>query len=145
MDNHASPIVIEPMSSNITRDYRFEGFFEGWRFDPGPDGLIAILQGSYRAVVALDPAAQRVVGFVNCVSDGVLSAFIPLLEVLPDSRGRGIAGRLMRDLLADLDDFYSVDIVCDDALIPFYEELTFERCAAMIRRNYGWSRSKRLP
>jgi GNAT superfamily N-acetyltransferase len=75
----------------------------------------------------------------------VLSAFIPLLEVLPDYRGRGIAGRLMRDLLADLDDFYSVDIVCDDALIPFYEELTFERCAAMIRRNYGWSRSKRLP
>ncbi len=33
------------------------------------------------------PPWTSVVGFVNALSDGRLSAYIPLLEVLPDYRG----------------------------------------------------------
>ena len=35
--------------------------------------------------------AGRVVGFVTAISDGVLSAYIPLLEVLPEYQGAGSA------------------------------------------------------
>ena len=36
-----------------------------------------------------------------------------------------------------LGELYSVDIVCDDAVAPFYERLGYARYGAMIRRNYA--------
>jgi len=39
-------------------------------------------------VVAIDDAHGRVVGFVNMLSDGALTAFIPRLEVLPGYQGK---------------------------------------------------------
>lgn len=36
-------------------------------------------------------AAEQLVGFVTALTDRVLSAYIPLLEVRADRRGRGIA------------------------------------------------------
>ncbi len=54
----------------------------------GPPALAA-LRGSFRAVVAIDDSSGRVAGLVNTISDGVLTAFIPWLEVLPDYQGHG--------------------------------------------------------
>ncbi len=71
-------------------------------------------------LVAIDEDTGRVVGFVNAISDGVLTAFVPWLEVLPGHRGRGIGSELIRRMLADLGDLYSVDLTCDDELAPFY-------------------------
>jgi len=57
------------------------GFFAGWPNPPSPDIHLKILQNSYRAFVAIDRDINQVVGFINAISDGVLSAYIPLLEV----------------------------------------------------------------
>lgn len=45
----------------------------------------------------------QVVGFVNAISDGGLTAYIPLLEVRREWRGRGIASQLVNRLLEQLD------------------------------------------
>ncbi len=47
------------------------------------------MRGSYRSVVAIDETGERVMGFVNMLSDGLLTAFIPWLEVLPEHQGAG--------------------------------------------------------
>lgn len=60
------------------------GFFVGWPDPPSPERHLQILKNSRFVVIAVDDQASRVVGFVNAVSDGILSAYIPLLEVLPD-------------------------------------------------------------
>lgn len=65
------------------REYMLHGFFVGWPRRPSPGQHLAVLRGSYRPVVAIDDADDRVAGFVNMLSDGVLTAFIPWLEVLP--------------------------------------------------------------
>lgn len=109
------------------------GFFEGWPDPPSPDRHLAMLEGSAEVVLALD--GDRVVGFVTAISDGVLSAYIPLLEVRPAYRGRGIGRALVRRMLARLDHLYMVDLVCDPALARFYEPLGFARLAGMARRN----------
>ena len=101
---------------------QLDGFFVGWPQPPSPEQHLALLRGSYAVVLARDETA-RVVGFVNAISDGVLSAYIPLLEVLPSHHGRGIGSELMRRLLARLDTFYMVDLVCDAELEPFYRRL----------------------
>lgn len=100
---------------------QLEGFFVDWPSPPSAAKHLELLRGSDHVVLALD--GERVVGFVNAISDGVVSAFIPLLEVLPEYQGRGIGSELMRRMLARLESLYMVDLCCDAALEPFYRRL----------------------
>jgi GNAT superfamily N-acetyltransferase len=68
------------------------------------------------------------------VGDGVLSAFVPLLEVLPAHQGQGIGTELVRRMLALLEDRYMVDLCCDDELVAFYERFGMIRVNGMVRR-----------
>ena len=111
-----------------------EGFFVGWPTRPSPERHLEILRGSDHVVLARDGEHGRVVGFVTAISDGVLSAFIPLVEVLPEWQGRGIGSELVRRILDELDDFYMVDLVCDAELEPFYRRFELTLLAAMGRR-----------
>ena len=114
---------------------KLTGFFEGWPDPPSPETHLRILQGSDHVVLALDSASDRVVGFVNAISDGVLSASIPLLEVLPAYRGQGIATELMRRMLARLESLYMVDLVCDSELEAFYRRFGMRPALGMVLRN----------
>ena len=110
------------------------GFFVGWLNPPRPETFLKLLQSSYRVVLAHD--GEWVVGFATAISDGVLSAYVPLLEVLPAYQGRGLGSEIMRRLLAELGDLYMVDVMCDDEVAPFYERLGLQRAGGVIRRNY---------
>lgn len=112
------------------------GFFEGWPTHPDSATQLRILRGSDVVVLALDGA--QVVGFVTAITDGVLSAYIPLLEVLPAYRRHGVAHELMQRLLARLDGLYMIDTCCDDDLVAFYEQFGMQQSgAAMVRRDHG--------
>lgn len=78
----------------------------------------------------------RVVGFITAVSDGVATSFIPWLEVLPARQGRGIGKELVERMVAELGHLYSIDLVCDDDVVPFYDRLGWRRANAMVRRNF---------
>jgi Acetyltransferase (GNAT) family len=86
-------------------------------------------------VVAIDDADDRVAGFVNMLSDGALTAFIPWLEVLPGYQGRGIGGELMRRILEGTDRFYSVDLVCDATLVPYYARFGMAGASSALLRH----------
>jgi GNAT superfamily N-acetyltransferase len=112
------------------------GFFEGWPNPPAPETFLRLLAGSFRISLAVLEDTGEVVSSAQAISDGVLTAFIPLLEVRPEFRGQGLGLRLMEHLLAQLDHLYAVDLSCDEALFPFHERLGFTRGGGMIRRNY---------
>ena len=114
-----------------------QGFFEGWPHPPSPDTLHRTLLSSYRFSVAVHQPTGEVVGFVQAISDGVLTAFIPLLEVRPAFRRQGLGRALVAHLLAQLGGLYAVDLSCDDELAPYYERLGFTRGVAMVRRVYA--------
>ena len=80
---------------------------------------------------------DKVVGFVTAISDGVLAASVPLLEVRPAYRGRGVGRELMRRMLEMLDGLYMVDLLCDSDLQPFYEKVGMRRSPGMMVRNYA--------
>jgi ribosomal protein S18 acetylase RimI-like enzyme len=113
------------------------GFFEGWPNKPTPQTHWRILQGSHKRVLAVEEESGKVVGFINAISDGVLSAYIPLLEVLPEYRNRGIGAQLVKIMLEELSDFYMVDLLCDESLQSYYERLGMERATGMMIRNYA--------
>lgn len=109
------------------------GFFVGWPTPPSPAQHLAVLRGSYRVVIAR--SQDEVAGFVNMISDGVLTAFIPWLEVRPSFQGQGIGTELMRRIVAEAAHLYSVDLTCDDSLRPYYERLGMSALTGMGLRN----------
>lgn len=109
------------------------GFFEGWPTPPAPERHLALLRGSSHVVLAEEEG--RIVGFVTAISDGVLAAYIPLLEVRRECRGKGVGSELVRRMLAELEGCYMVDVVCDPELVPFYERFGLVPLAGMGRRN----------
>jgi len=111
------------------------GFFVGWKNPPSKEKLLEILKNSYCAVLALDNTTGNVVGFVNALSDGILFAYLPLLEVLPNYQGQGIGTKLVNLMLEKLVGFYAVDLCCDEEMESFYKRFGFFKAAGMIRRN----------
>jgi len=122
--------------SAITPDM-LTNFFIGWPNPPSPATHLQILQNSYRAFVAIDTNSNKVVGFINAVSDGILSAYIPLLEVTPSYQGKGIGSELVKLMLAELNHLYMVDLCHDAELAPYYARFGAFESRASLFRNYN--------
>ncbi len=112
------------------------GFFARWGSPPSPETHLRLLHGSDHVVLALDDTTGNVVGYITAISDSVLAAYIPHLEVLTAYRGQGIGSELVRQMLAALSHIYMIDLICDSDVQPFYERLGLTRYTGMIIRNY---------
>ncbi len=123
-------------STNEVSAANLHGFFVGWPQPPSPETHLQILQNATHVVLAIEDDTDQVVGFINAISDHILAAYIPLLEVLPDYQGRGIGSKLVRRMLKQLGDLYMIDIVCDPDLEKFYARFDFRSYHAMMRRDF---------
>lgn len=112
------------------------GFFVDWPDPPTPETHLRLLEGSDAVVLAVSYPEEQVVGFITALSDGVLSAYIPLLEVLPEHQNKGIGSELSRRMLAKLEHLYMVDLLCDADKQHFYSRFGMQPAAAMMVRNY---------
>jgi ribosomal protein S18 acetylase RimI-like enzyme len=113
-----------------------KGFFVDWPNSPNPQTHLKLLQNSSKVVIALDDHTNQVVGFITAISDGILSAYIPFLEVLPEYKNKDIGKELVKQMLKELDDIYMVDLCCDDDLVPYYEKFGMIKSNGMLVRNY---------
>jgi ribosomal protein S18 acetylase RimI-like enzyme len=123
-------------SADGVAEEQLDGFFVGWPNPPSAHTHLRILRGSDVVVLAIDEAESRVVGFVTVVTDGVLSAYIPLLEVLPEYQRRGIGGELVRRVMEKLGELYMVDLLCDESMDAFYSRFGMKPAHAMAVRRY---------
>lgn len=117
-----------------------QGFFQGWQQAPDPETHLRILRNSQYIVLAIQETDGQVVGFINAISDGILSAYIPLLEVRSSYRKQGIGHELVRRMQEQLHGMYMVDLLCDPGLVPFYKPLGFESMQGMAWRNFSGQR-----
>ncbi|MFU1796577.1 GNAT family N-acetyltransferase [Paenibacillus azoreducens] len=127
---------------NITEASFAEGFFDGWPNPPSNAVFMRILQNAAHIILAIDDHTGKVVGFITALSDGVLTAYIPLLEVVPAYQKQGIGKELTRQMLDKLKDIYMVDLLCDPDLQEFYEGLGMRRAQGMLIRNYEFQSGK---
>lgn len=114
-----------------------QGFFVGWPNPPSPDKHLQLLKNSDYVVLAINEETGNVIGFITAISDRVLSAYIPFLEVLPDYQNRGIGKELVRRMIKQLNGIYMIDLMCDKDLQTFYEKFDFLKAEGMVLRNYN--------
>jgi len=112
------------------------GFFEGWKKPQPPPAHLRILQQSDHIVLAIDREKNSVVGFITALTDEVQSAFIPLLEVLPDYRGQAIGSELLSRMLRKLEGIPAIDLMCDPPLQAFYAQFGMMPSVGMCMRRY---------
>ncbi len=122
-------------STKQIRPEKLKGFLSGRPNPPSAETHLKLLESSDEIVAAIDDETGDVVGFITALSDGVLSAHITFLEVLPPYRGRGVGRELMRRTPAKLKGLYAVDVVCDAELRPFYERFGMKPTMGMILRD----------
>lgn len=113
---------------------QLDGFFVGWPNPPNKLVFYKILDQAYKVIIAKD--GNKVVGFTYAISDGILSAYIPLLEVLPEYKLRGIGKELITRLHEKLKDLYMVDVLCDEDVQPFYTKVGMSKGHGAFFRNY---------
>ncbi|MBS4218805.1 GNAT family N-acetyltransferase [Bacillus sp. FJAT-49711] len=113
------------------------GFFVDWPNPPNPQTHLKLLKNSSNVVIAIDETVNQVVGFITAISDGILSAYIPFLEVLPEYKNKGIGQELVSRMLTELNHIYMIDLCCDDDLVSYYEKFGMYRTNGMIFRNYS--------
>jgi ribosomal protein S18 acetylase RimI-like enzyme len=112
------------------------GFFVEFSRRPSSEKLFEMLNNSEYKILALDTETNKVAGFINAISDHTLSAYIPLLEVLPAYRKQGIGKELVKRMIEKLKDYYMIDLCCDERMIKFYRKFGMKKMQAMSIRNY---------
>ena len=108
-----------------------KGFFVDWYRRPSSEKLYDMLMKS----------EYKVAGFINAISDLTLSAYIPLLEVLPAYRKQGIGRELVKRMFEKLKDYYMIDLCCDERLAKFYGKFGMKKMQAMMIRHIGPTRN----
>ena len=70
---------------------------------------------------------EVLIGYIDCVSNGVTDAYIQDLMVHPDYQGRGIGTDLMKKMIDYLKKkhIYMISVVFEEKLKPFYEKFGF--------------------
>ena len=115
---------------------KLNGFFVDWPDSPSPQRHLDILRASHGVELAIDTSTNQVVGFINVISDGIYSAYIPLLEVLPAYQGQGIGKELLNRIVARYHHLYILDACCDESVEEFYASKDFIKVSGMVRRNF---------
>jgi len=112
-------------------------FFQGWPNPPRSEVLLQSILNADYVVLAIDTDCNQLVGYITAVSDNVLSAYIPFLEVIPPYQKQGIGHQLVEQMMAQLAHLYMIDLVCDKEIAGFYAEAGLVSWHAMIKRNYA--------
>lgn len=70
---------------------------------------------------------DEMVGYIDCVSNGVTDAYIQDLMVRPDYQGKGLGTDLMNQMIMYLKEkhVYIISVVFEEGLKPFYDKFGF--------------------
>jgi ribosomal protein S18 acetylase RimI-like enzyme len=134
--NGEIPMVRFTDSLDTLTPDQLEGFFVDWPNPPSPATHLELLKNSDEVILAVAESTGAVVGFITAITDQVLTAYIPLLEVLPAYQHHGIGKQLVEKMLHKLRHLYMVDLLCDPDLQGFYIQFEMIPTTGMIMRRY---------
>jgi ribosomal protein S18 acetylase RimI-like enzyme len=127
------------VNDRIDRD-ELDYFFVNWKSPPSSDIKRRLIEGSDCVIAARD--SGKLVGFLTAISDGVMHAYISLLEVLESHQGQGIGTNLMKLALEHYTGYYAIVLLTDPDKKEFYERLGFSEIFGMNIMDFSYSKTK---
>ena len=95
-------------------------FFQDWKSPPSPEIKGELLDGADLIITARENG--KLIGFLTAISDGVMHAFITLVEVLKTHQGKGIGTHLMRLAVSHFKGYYDIVLITDSDKGAFYKK-----------------------
>lgn len=70
---------------------------------------------------------NKLVGYIDCVSNGITDAYIQDLMIHPDYQGQGIGTELMNRMIALLKErhIFMISVIYEESLKSFYKKFGF--------------------
>jgi GNAT superfamily N-acetyltransferase len=108
------------------KEEELQELFLSVEWDSGnyPEKLKMAIKNSHRVYSAYDEG--KLVGLINSLSDGVMTAYFHYLLVRPEYQGMGIGKKLVKLMLEEYEDLARKAIIAYDAEVEFYKSCGFE-------------------
>ena len=115
-----------------------DSFFHGWKSPPSKKTRSKLLIGSDLIITVRENG--KLVGFLTAISDGVMHAFITLVEVLEPYQGKGIGRALLARAISHFKGYYDIVLITDPDKGGFYKKIGFEEIYGMHIRDFSYGK-----
>jgi len=95
-----------------------------WSSGHYPDRLVIAMKNSDTVFTAWD--GDKLVGLINALDDGIMTAYVHYLLINPAYQGNGIGKELVRLLAEKYKDYLRIVLVAYDKEVGFYKNCGFE-------------------
>jgi ribosomal protein S18 acetylase RimI-like enzyme len=94
-----------------------------WPLGHQPEKLQRAFSCSDQVITAWD--GEKLVGLVNTIADGSVTAFIPFLLVNPKYQKLGIGGELIEMILSSYESYERIVLLTEKDTVDFYKKCGF--------------------
>ena len=94
-----------------------------WPLGNKPDKLQRAFSHSDTVVTAWD--GDKLVGLINSIADGSLTAYIPYLLVNPNYQKQGIGEKLVRMIVSEYESYERIVLLTEKDTVEFYRKCGF--------------------
>ncbi|AFM39476.1 acetyltransferase [Desulfosporosinus acidiphilus SJ4] len=95
-----------------------------WSSGNYPDKLQVAMKNSHSVVSAW--YGEKLVGLINCLSDGAMTAYFHYLLVRPEHQNQGIGKELVNSMLKSYEKYARKVLIAYDTEIGFYKKCGFD-------------------
>jgi GNAT superfamily N-acetyltransferase len=96
-----------------------------WESGKYPDKLAVAMKNSATVYSAWD--GEKLVGLINALDDGIMTAYIHYLLVNPAYQGKGIGKQLVQSMKEKYKNYFRVVLISYNNQIDFYTHCGFEK------------------
>jgi ribosomal protein S18 acetylase RimI-like enzyme len=96
----------------------------GWSSGHYPEKLVVAMKNSGSVFTAWDN--DKLVGLINALDDGVMTAYVHYLLVNPSYQGKGVGKELVRLISDKYKDYLRIVLIAYDKEVGFYKNSGFK-------------------
>jgi len=96
----------------------------GWSSGHYPEKLVVAMKNSGSVFTVWE--RDKLIGLINALDDGVMTAYVHYLLVNPEYQGKGIGKELIRLVLENYKDYLRIVLIAYDKEVKFYQNCGFE-------------------